>query len=95
MLKIYLTSCLIWFVILMSEGLLYKKEFVKARDKIRKATNDESKISSNFTTAITYLLISLIPVYRFMVLIAKLYMTIYPEKMIKEIKKREKEKEKK
>ena len=36
MLKIYLDSVVIYFIIYMSTGLLFKKDFIKARDRLRK-----------------------------------------------------------
>lgn len=95
MLKIYFESCLIWFLIMISEGIIFKKEFIMARNQIRKETNDNSKIYGNILTTFYYFLISLIPIYRLIFLIGKIYMTFHSEKMINIIKKQQKSKKEK
>lgn len=83
MLKIYLSSVIIWFLIIIVDGILFKKQFRKSRDILRKYFDDNGKIYGNFKTAINYLLISFIPIIRCVVLISKIYMRTYPQKYIK------------
>lgn len=92
MLKIYLTSCLIWFIILMAQAILFHKEFIKARDKFRKETNTDTKIDGYFKTTFAYLLASFIPTYRFLLFIGKFIFVFNPDKIIKNYK-AQKEKE--
>lgn len=86
MLKIYLISCLIWFIILMAQALLFHREFIKARDKFRKETNTNSKIDGYFKTTFTYLLASFIPVYRLFLCLGKFIFVFNPDKFIENYK---------
>ena len=92
MLKIYLISCLIWFIILMAQALLFHREFIKARDKIRKETNTDTKIDGYFKTTFAYLLASFIPVYRLFVCLSKFIFVFNPDKIIKAYKEKEENK---
>ena len=86
MIKFYLSTVVIWFIIYISSGILLKKQFIKARNKIRKELNDNSKIYSNIRTTFVYLLISSIPFVRLIVLIGKYYMIMYTDEYIKKAK---------
>ena len=92
MLKIYLISCLIWFIILMAQALLFHREFIKARDKFRKETNTDTKIVGYFKTTFAYLLASFIPVYRLFVCLSKFIFVFNPDKIIKAYKEKEENK---
>ena len=92
MLKIYLISCLIWFIILMAQALLFHREFIKARDKFRKETNTDTKIDGYFKTFFAYLLASFIPVYRLFVCLSKFIFVFNPDKIIKAYKEKEENK---
>ena len=92
MLKIYLISCLIWFIILMAQSLLFHREFIKARDKFRKETNTDTKIDGYFKTTFAYLLASFIPVYRLFVCLSKFIFVFNPDKIIKAYKEKEENK---
>lgn len=35
MLKVYLSSVIVWFLIAMAEGLLFREQFRKSRDMVR------------------------------------------------------------
>lgn len=89
MLKIYLISCLIWFIILMAQALLFHREFIKARDKFRKETNTNTKIDGYFKTFFAYLLASFIPVYRLFLCLSKFIFVFNPDKIIKAYKEKE------
>ena len=92
MLKIYLISCLIWFIILMAQALLFHREFIKARDKFRKETNNDTKIDGYFKTTFEYLLASFIPVYRLLLCLGKFIFVFNPDKIIKAYKEKEENK---
>lgn len=92
MLKIYLISCLIWFIILMAQSLLFHREFIKARDKFRKETNTNTKIDGYFKTTFTYLLASFIPVYRLFLCLSKFIFVFNTDKIIKAYKEKEENK---
>lgn len=92
MLKIYLISCLIWFIILMAQALLFHRKFIKARDKFRKETNTNIKIDGYFKTTFTYLLASFIPVYRLFLCFSKFIFVFNPDKVIKAYKEKEENK---
>ena len=92
MLKIYLISCLIWFIILMAQALLFHREFIKARDKFRKETNNDTKIDGYFKTTFAYLLASFIPVYRLLLCLGKFIFVFNPDKIIKAYKEKEENK---
>ena len=88
--KIYFYSSLIWFAVIMLEGIIFKKQFIKARDKVRKATNNNGKVWNNIETTVFYLIASFIPIFRFICLLMKVYMTIFPKDIIKSIKETDK-----
>lgn len=83
MLKIYLISCLIWFIIFMAQAILFHKEFIKARDKFRKETNDNTKTEGYFKTTFRYLLASFLPIYRFLLCVGKFIFVFNPDICIK------------
>lgn len=86
MIKFYLSTVLIYFTIYMTSGLLMRKQFIKARDKLRKSMNDNSKIYGYVRTAINYLLLSLIPLLRLLFLVGKFYFMFNTDDYIKKIK---------
>lgn len=83
MIKIYLSTVIIYFIIYIVSGILTRKQFIKARDKFRKETNNNSKIYGIMRTTINYLLISCIPFIRLLVLIGKYYFMINIDEFIK------------
>lgn len=89
MIKFYLSTVLIYFVIYIASGILTRKQFIKARDKLRKATNDHSKIYGYVRTIIDYLLLSFVPVIRLFGLIGKYYFIANTDEFIKRIKEKE------
>ena len=74
MIKFYLITVMIYFAIYIVSGILMRKQFIKARNKLRKETNDNSKIYGYIRTTINYLLISFIPFVRLITLILKYYL---------------------
>lgn len=83
MLKVYLSSVAVWFLIAMAEGLLFREQFRKSRDMVREHLKTKDKIDGIFKTIMNYLLISFVPIIRCIFLITKMYMTACPEKYIK------------
>lgn len=63
-----------------------RKQFIKARNKLRKETNDNSKIYGYIRTTINYLLISFIPFVRLITLILKYYLVANTDDFIKMMK---------
>ncbi len=92
MLKIYLVSCLIWFVILIAQAFLFHREFIKARDKYRKKMNINTNLDGYFKTFLMYLLASFIPAYRFLLCLSKFIFIFNPDKFIETQKEKEEEK---
>ena len=88
MLKFYLSTVLIYFIVYMASGILMRKQFIKARDKFRKEMNDNSKIYGNIKTMIDYLLLSFIPLIRLFFLIGKYYFITNTDDFIKKTKER-------
>lgn len=86
MLKFYLDSVVIYFIIFIATGILFHSEFVKAREKVRKVNKDTSKILGIVITTMFYLFISFIPVIRFLSLYGKIYMTFWTDSYIKLLK---------
>lgn len=77
-------------MIYITSGILFRKQFIIARNKLRKATNDNSKIYGIIKTSIVYLLISFIPVIRFLSLASKYYLVFNTNEYIKAIIERNK-----
>lgn len=86
MIKFYLNSVMIYFTIYIVSGILMRKQFIKARNKLRKATNTNSKIYGVIRTTIDYLLISFIPFVRLITLILKYYLVANTDDFIKIMK---------
>lgn len=86
MIKFYLSTVLIYFIIYITSGILTRKQFIKARNKFRKATNDNSKVYGYIRTIVDYLLISFIPIIRLFGLIGKYYFVANTDEFIKRIK---------
>lgn len=89
MIKFYLDTVIIYFIIFIAYGLLTKKQFIKVRDKLRKECNDNSKVYGNFKTTLNYLLISFVPIVRLLSLIGRIYMIINPDVFIEKYKEKE------
>ena len=83
MIKFYLYTVVIYFIIYITSGIFFRKEFRIARDKLRKETNNNSKIYSKTRTTFTYLTISFIPIIRLLFLIGKFYLIFDPDEYIK------------
>lgn len=90
MLKIYLETVFIYFVVYIATGILFKKEYIKARDKARKELNDNSEIYGVIRTIFTYLIISFIPLIRFLGIFGKMWMIVDIDSYIKRVKKNRK-----
>lgn len=89
MIKFYLSTVLIYFIIYIASGILTRKQFIEARNKFRKATNANSKIHGYIRTTIDYLLISFIPIIRLFTLIAKYTFVMNTDEVIKRVKEKE------
>lgn len=89
MIKFYLSTVLIYFIIYITSGILTRKQFIKARNKLRKATNDNSKIYGYIRTIMDYLLLSFVPIIRLFGLIGKYYFIANTDEFIKRIKEKE------
>ena len=76
----------------MAQALLFHREFIKARDKFRKETNNDTKIDGYFKTTFAYLLASFIPVYRLFLCLGKFIFVFNPDKIIKAYKEKEENK---
>lgn len=76
----------------MAQALLFHREFIKARDKFRKETNNDTKIDGYFKTTFAYLLASFIPVYRLFLCLSKFIFVFNPDKIIKAYKEKEENK---
>ena len=91
MIKFYLSTVVIWFIITIMSHIIFHKQFIKSQEKIRKETNNNSKKYGFIKTTILYFFISFIPIIRLFALIA-FYITIAnPKKMIEIIKDNEEE----
>lgn len=89
MIKLYLSTVLIYFIIYITSGILTRKQFIKARDKLRKATNGNSRIYGYTRTIMDYLLLSFVPIIRLFGLIGKYYFIANTDEFIKRIKEKE------
>lgn len=86
MLKFYLESVCIYFLVFIATGILFKSKFVNASEKIRKVNKDTSKRAGIIVTTLLYLVISFIPVVRFLCLYGKIYMTFWTDSYIELLK---------
>ena len=86
MIKFYISTVVIWFIIYISSGILLKEQFIKARNKVRKELNNNSKIYGYIRTTFAYFLISCIPFVRLFAFIGKLYMITNTDEYIKIVK---------
>ena len=89
MLKFYLETVCIYFIVYIATGILLKKEFVKARDKLRKELKINTKLYGTIKTTFMYLIASFIPLIRLILILTKMYMIIDTDKYIKMIKEKQ------
>lgn len=85
MLKFYLDTCVIWWMIFVAEGLLFNETFIKNIDKLSKYLNKDastSKRKSFVNTIIVYWIISMIPIFRLILFMIKLVITFNTDKLI-------------
>lgn len=53
MLKVYLSSVAVWFLIAMAEGLLFREQFRKSRDMVREHLKTKDKMLNNIDRQIS------------------------------------------
>lgn len=87
MLKFYFDTVIIWFIVYVTSGILFRKEFTDARDKLRKAIGSNEKINGYIKTTLFYLLVSFVPMFRLLLLILKFNLIINTEAIIEVVKK--------
>ena len=90
MLDFYLDTVVIYFIIFLAEGLVFRDTFLKSQEKINNALNIKKEEMEFLQTTMMYLLISCIPGIRLIALVSKIIYTFYPEKVIEALKKEEK-----
>lgn len=84
MLKFYLDTCVIWWMIFIAEGLLFRDTFLKNTEKLGKYLDDEiGKRESFLSTVILYGVVSMIPIFRLVVFIIKWVITFNIDELIK------------
>lgn len=88
MLNFYLFTVIFWFVITILVHIIFYSRFIKARNIIREKTNCNSKIWGYFKTTMFYLLISFIPILRFIYMYCYIGAIFYTYEAINAINKR-------
>lgn len=81
MLKFYISTVIIWFVIFIAEAILTHEDVKKMQDKIRKEFEIEKIKVRKYRyikNTFRYLLISCIPLIRLVVLVIEIYITYDP-----------------
>ena len=90
MFKLYITTVIIWFIVLIDQSIVFYEPFKKAQKKIKKETNNEDiKEWGNIKTTLWYLLVSFIPFVRLIAFISKIIMITDTNKIIEEIRRKE------
>ena len=85
MLKFYLDTCVIWLMIFIAEGLLFRETFIKNTDKLSKYLSKDMstrKRKSFVNTIIVYCIISMIPIFRLILFMIKLVITFNIDELI-------------
>lgn len=83
MLKFYLDTCVIWWMIFVAEGLLFSETFIKNTDKLSKYLGNDSGKRKGFVSAIiVYWIISMIPIFRLILFMIKLVITFNIDELI-------------
>lgn len=94
MIKIYIYSVVVWFVLFILTGIVFKKKFKEAQIKIRKFTDWNEEEYGVLKTTILYLIESLIPVRRCLLFFGKLVVIFRTDVFIEFLKeKKEDDKE--
>ena len=85
MLKFYLDTCVIWLMIFIVEGLLFRETFIRNTDKLSKYLSKDTstrKRKSFVNTIIVYWIISMIPIFRLILFMIKLVITFNIDELI-------------
>ena len=91
MLKFYIETSIMWFVIIITHSIVFHASFKKAQEKISKEVpGDENEKKLGFLkTLLWYMFISFVPVFRLFLIVGKTVMIFDTDKAI-EIKKENK-----
>jgi len=85
MIKFYLSTAIIYFIIFTASGIVLKKEYERSIRKIRGSNDYYYNYLKNI---MYYFLVSLIPIFRIIFLILKFYIVFFPEKAIELLEKK-------
>lgn len=83
MMKLYISSVIIWFLIIVCFSLSTKKIFLENIKKYNEALNkEEVKKMGYIKTTLFYLMVSFVPVFRLLILVSKFYIVFNIDKLI-------------
>ena len=84
MLKFYLDTCIVWWLIFIAEGLLFKDAYIKNDKKLAKYLGTYTgKRRSVANTILVYWFTCMIPIIRLLIFIIKLVITFNVDGLIK------------
>lgn len=88
MLKFYIETSIMWFIILITHSIVFHASFKKALEKINKEVpSDENEKKWGFLrTLLWYMFISFVPVFRLFLIVGKTFMIFETDKAIEKMK---------
>ena len=88
MLKFYIETSIMWFVIIITHSIVFHASFKKALEKInREVPSDKNEKKWGFLkTLLWYMFISFVPVFRLFLIVGKTFMIFETDKVIEKMK---------
>ena len=88
MLKFYIETSIMWFIIIITYSIVFHTSFKKALEKInREVPSDKNEKKWGFLkTLLWYMFISFVPVFRLFLIVGKTFMIFETDKVIEKMK---------
>jgi hypothetical protein len=86
MLKFYIETSIMWFIIIITHSIVFHASFKKAQEKINKEVTSNEKKWGFLKTLLWYMFISFVPVFRLFLIVGKTIMIFETDKVIEKMK---------
>jgi hypothetical protein len=86
MLKFYIETSIMWFIIIITHSIVFHASFKKAQEKINKEVPSNEKKWGFLKTLLWYMFISFVPVFRLFLIVGKTIMIFETDKVIEKMK---------
>ena len=86
MLRFYIETSIMWFIILITHSIVFHTSFKKAQEKINKEIPSDKKRWGFLRTLLWHMFISFVPVFRLFLIVGKTVMIFDTDKVIEKMK---------